>query len=111
MDELSKHNTPVPDTANGPLHAPDHATTLVHAGQERSRYGETSEALYLTSGFVYDTAQDAEARFKGEQDGAEYRSRSARPSLPPSPLLPFAAPCRGNAVSTKLRQRLIGARA
>ena len=80
MDELSKHNTPVPDTANGPLHAPDHATTLVHAGQERSRYGETSEALYLTSGFVYDTAQDAEARFKGEQDGYVY-SRYGNPTV------------------------------
>ncbi|MEO0428087.1 MAG: O-succinylhomoserine sulfhydrylase [Pseudomonadota bacterium] len=41
-------------------------TRLVHAGSRRSAYGETSEALYLTQGFLYPDAEAAEARFKGE---------------------------------------------
>ncbi|MBF9035597.1 O-succinylhomoserine sulfhydrylase [Rhodobacterales bacterium HKCCE2091] len=39
-------------------------TRAVHSGTRRSQYGEVSEALYLTQGFVYDTAEDAEARFQ-----------------------------------------------
>jgi O-succinylhomoserine sulfhydrylase len=38
-------------------------TKAVHAGTRRSQYGEVSEALFLTQGFVYDTAEAAEARF------------------------------------------------
>lgn len=38
-------------------------TKLVHSGIRRSQYGEVSEAIYLTQGFVYNTAEDAEARF------------------------------------------------
>ncbi|MFK7764676.1 MAG: aminotransferase class I/II-fold pyridoxal phosphate-dependent enzyme, partial [Roseobacter sp.] len=38
-------------------------TRAVHAGTRRSQYGEVSEAIYLTQGFVYDTAEQAEARF------------------------------------------------
>ena len=38
-------------------------TKLVHAGTRRSQYGEMSEAIFLTQGFVYDTAEQAEARF------------------------------------------------
>jgi len=38
-------------------------TKLVHAGARRSQYGEMSEAIFLTQGFVYDTAEAAEARF------------------------------------------------
>lgn len=38
-------------------------TRAVHAGTRRSQYGEVSEAIFLTQGFVYDTAEDAEARF------------------------------------------------
>lgn len=38
-------------------------TKAVHHGTRRSQYGEVSEALFLTQGFVYDTAQDAQARF------------------------------------------------
>ncbi|WP_337271351.1 O-succinylhomoserine sulfhydrylase [Oryzifoliimicrobium ureilyticus] len=48
------------------------ATQLVHGGTLRSQYGETSEAIYLTQGFVYETAEAAEARFKGETDGFIY---------------------------------------
>ncbi|MFD3191343.1 O-succinylhomoserine sulfhydrylase [Sedimentitalea sp. HM32M-2] len=38
-------------------------TTAVHGGTRRSHYGEVSEAIFLTQGFVYDTAEAAEARF------------------------------------------------
>ncbi|WP_371228745.1 O-succinylhomoserine sulfhydrylase [Roseovarius sp. 2305UL8-3] len=38
-------------------------TKLVHGGSRRSQYNEVSEAIFLTQGFVYDTAEDAEARF------------------------------------------------
>jgi len=38
-------------------------TKLVHAGARRSQYGEMSEAIFLTQGFVYDSAEQAEARF------------------------------------------------
>ena len=56
------------------------ATKLVHAGTERSQFGETSEALYLTQGFVYDSAEAAEARFKGEDEGYVY-SRYGNPTV------------------------------
>ncbi|MBY6116209.1 O-succinylhomoserine sulfhydrylase [Mameliella alba] len=39
------------------------ATNLVHGGTKRSQWGEVSEAIFLTQGFVYDTAEAAEARF------------------------------------------------
>ncbi len=38
-------------------------TRAIHAGTRRSQYGEVSEAIFLTQGFVYDTAEHAEARF------------------------------------------------
>ena len=44
-------------------------TKLVQEGTLRSQFGETSEALFLNSGYVYDSAEEAEARFKGEADG------------------------------------------
>ena len=55
------------------------ATQLVHAGTLRSSFGETSEALFLTQGFVYPSAEAAEARFKGEEPGFIY-SRYANPT-------------------------------
>lgn len=48
------------------------ATRLVRGGLERSRHGETSEALFLNSGFVYDEPETAERRFSGEDDGYVY---------------------------------------
>ncbi len=48
------------------------ATKLVRGGTTRSEFGETSEALYLTSGFCYEDAETAERRFKGEEDGFVY---------------------------------------
>lgn len=56
------------------------ATQLVHGGIERSQFGETSEALYLTQGFVYDNAEAAEARFSGDEPGYIY-SRYANPTV------------------------------
>ena len=47
-------------------------TRLVHGGILRSPFAETSEALYLTQGYVYDTAEQAEARFKGDDPGFIY---------------------------------------
>ena len=55
------------------------ATQLVHGGTHRSQFGETSEALFLTQGFVYDSSEAAEARFKGEEPGFIY-SRYANPT-------------------------------
>src|SRR6056297_243579 len=44
-------------------------TKLVHGGTRRSQYGEVSEAIFLTQGFVYDSAEAAQARF--EQAGED----------------------------------------
>ena len=41
-------------------------TVLTHSGQLRSQFEETCEALYLTSGYVYRTAEEAEAAFKND---------------------------------------------
>jgi len=65
-------------TANSAGWAPQ--TQLVHGGTQRSQFGETSEALYLTQGFVYDCAEQAEARFKNEDPGYQY-SRFANPTV------------------------------
>ncbi|MDU1665222.1 MAG: O-succinylhomoserine sulfhydrylase [Bradyrhizobium sp.] len=54
-------------------------TRLVHSGSLRSEFGETAEALYLTQGFVYATAEECEARFKGEDPGFIY-SRFSNPT-------------------------------
>ncbi|NPU12199.1 O-succinylhomoserine sulfhydrylase [Bradyrhizobium sp. 83002] len=54
-------------------------TRLVHSGGLRSEFGETAEALYLTQGFVYATAEECEARFKGEDPGFIY-SRFSNPT-------------------------------
>jgi O-succinylhomoserine sulfhydrylase len=55
-------------------------TRLVHSGTLRSQYGETSEALFLTQGFVYDTAEQCEARFTGKDPGFLY-SRFSNPTV------------------------------
>ncbi|MGR6329667.1 trans-sulfuration enzyme family protein [Sphingomonas sp. XXL09] len=56
------------------------ATLAVRGGTARSEYGETSEALFLTSGYTYDRAADAAARFAGEQQGMTY-SRLQNPTV------------------------------
>src|SRR6201990_21704 len=55
-------------------------TRLVHSGTLRSEFGETSEALFLTQGYVYDSAEQCEARFKGEDPGYIY-SRYSNPTI------------------------------
>jgi O-succinylhomoserine sulfhydrylase len=66
------------DTSSQPSFRP--ATLLVHGGTMRSQYGETDEALFLTSGFVYDSAEQAEATFKGEVTRFQY-SRFGNPTV------------------------------
>ena len=56
------------------------ATRLVHGGTMRSQFGETSEALFLTQGYVYPDMETAEARFKGESPGFIY-SRFSNPTV------------------------------
>jgi O-succinylhomoserine sulfhydrylase len=55
-------------------------TRLVQSGTLRSPFGETSEALFLTQGYVYDNSAQAEARFKNEDPGYQY-SRFANPTV------------------------------
>lgn len=63
-------------------HDPRHrtATLLVQGGLERSHHGETAEALYLTSGFVYDSAEQAEATFANQVVHYQY-SRFGNPTV------------------------------
>ena len=56
------------------------ASLLVHGGTMRSEYGETSEALFLSSGFVYDSAEQAEQTFLGEVEHFQY-SRFGNPTV------------------------------
>ena len=71
------------DKTSNPLFDPKRRkaqTMLVHGGMERSQHGETSEAIYFNSGFVYPTSGGAEARFKGEEPGHIY-SRFSNPTV------------------------------
>jgi O-succinylhomoserine sulfhydrylase len=71
----SKPKAPTSPTAH---YRPE--TRLVHSGTIRSEFGETSEALFLTQGYVYDSAEQCEARFKGEDPGYIY-SRYSNPTI------------------------------
>jgi len=66
-----------PQSVNSGTWSPE--TVLVHGGTLRSQFGETSEAMFLTQSFVYDTAEQAEARFKDEDPGFIY-SRFSNPT-------------------------------
>ena len=72
---MSETTKPVSSTAR---YRPE--TRLVHSGTLRSQFAETSEALFLTQGFVYETAELCEARFKGEDPGFIY-SRFSNPNI------------------------------
>ena len=61
-----------------PTFAP--ATAMVHGGINRSQFAETAEALYLTSGFVYESAEEAEATFEGTVEHYQY-TRFGNPTL------------------------------
>jgi O-succinylhomoserine sulfhydrylase len=56
------------------------ATQLVHGGGTRSPFGETSEALYLTQGYVFESMEACEARFRGDEPGFVY-SRYGNPTV------------------------------
>lgn len=55
-------------------------TRLVHAGTQRSQFGEMSEGLFLTQGYIYPSAEECEARFSGKMPGYVY-SRYSNPTM------------------------------
>ena len=65
-------------TNDQPSYRPE--TLAVRAGQERSQFGEHSEALYLTSSFVFKSAALAAKRFSGEEPGNVY-ARFSNPTV------------------------------
>ncbi|KKB12682.1 O-succinylhomoserine sulfhydrylase [Devosia geojensis] len=71
----SKEKNPLADPKR---RAPE--TQLVHGGTERSQHGETSEALFLNSGYVYPNSTDAETRFQNKTPGHIY-SRFSNPTV------------------------------
>jgi O-succinylhomoserine sulfhydrylase len=75
---MSKPNLPKPNLPDEPVGL---ETNLVHGGVLRSQFAETSEALFLTQGYVYDSPEQAEARFKDESGGGFIYSRYANPTL------------------------------
>ena len=56
------------------------ATQMVRGGTMRTEVGETSEAIFMTSGYCYDNAEEAAARFRGERPGMTY-SRLQNPTV------------------------------
>lgn len=56
------------------------ATRAVRGGTMRSEFGETSEAIFLTSGYCYDDAETVAARFRGDEKGMTY-SRLQNPTV------------------------------
>jgi O-succinylhomoserine sulfhydrylase len=78
----------------------DAATRLIRGGLARSQFNETAEAIYLTQGFVYDTAASADARFSGEEPGfvyARYGSPTVKMFEDRLALLEGAEACRATA--------------
>ncbi len=68
------------ETAEAPQAGWRQQTRLVRGGTARSPFGETSEAIFMTSGYVYGTAEEAEAAFKGNLERFVY-SRYANPTV------------------------------
>ncbi|EKE44374.1 O-succinylhomoserine sulfhydrylase [Oceaniovalibus guishaninsula JLT2003] len=56
-------------------------TRMVHTGSRRSRYGEVSESIFLTQGFVYDTAEDAAQRFESLGEDEFIYARYGNPTV------------------------------
>lgn len=78
---MSETKTPAAKTsAQSPTPHYHPETRLVHSGTLRSQFGEMSESLFLTQGFVYDTAEQCEARFTGDEPGFLY-SRFSNPTV------------------------------
>jgi O-succinylhomoserine sulfhydrylase len=57
------------------------STRAVHTGTRRSQYGEVSEAIFMTQGFVYDTAEQAEARFEALGEDEFIYARYGNPTV------------------------------
>ena len=72
---MTKSNNPLNDPKNRSA-----ATMLVHGGTERSQHRETSEAMFLTSGYTYPDSAYAESLFKGDIVGHNY-SRFSNPTV------------------------------
>ena len=68
------------DKKNQTLKNVRNQTKLVRGGLYRSSHGETSEAIFMNSGYVFENAEQAEARFAGEQEGYLY-SRYGNPTV------------------------------
>lgn len=75
-----KNGKPMTQTSKSPKRNWRARTSAVHGGTLRTPFGETSEALFLTSGYVYDTMEAAERRFKNEEPGFVY-SRFSNPTV------------------------------
>lgn len=75
MDGMIQRKKAAPDIRNWKPQ-----TRAVRAGQVRSNFDETSEALFLTSGYAYNSAEEAEATFKGESTHFQY-SRFGNPTV------------------------------
>jgi len=71
---------PTKDKRQAGTKGPALATLLVHGGILRSQFGENAEAIFMTQSYVYDSAEQAERRFKGEDPGFIY-SRYANPTV------------------------------
>ena len=56
------------------------ATLAIRGGTARSDFGETSEAIFMTSGYSYENAEEAAARFRGDKPGMTY-SRLQNPTV------------------------------
>jgi O-succinylhomoserine sulfhydrylase len=82
MSESAKPESAKPESAKpvSPTWNYRPETRLVHGGTLRSQYGEMSEALFLTQGFVYESAEQCEARFTGKDPGFLY-SRFSNPTV------------------------------
>ena len=77
-------------------------TQLVRGGTHRSQFAETNEAIFMTSGYVYETAEQAQRAFKGEEERFIY-SRFSNPTVgmfeERMRLLEGATSCRATAAS------------
>src|ERR1700709_924521 len=78
--DVSKSNVSKPDASTSSTAHYRPEAGRVRAGTLRSQFGETSGALFLTQGFVYDSAEQCEARFKGDDPGFLY-SRFSNPTV------------------------------
>jgi O-succinylhomoserine sulfhydrylase len=78
MSESKSSESKSPESKSATRYRPE--TRLVHSGTLRSQFGETSEAIFLTQGFVYASAEECERRFKGEDPGFLY-SRFSNPDV------------------------------